>query len=738
MMSNKILDGLNTNQQEAVVNTDGPLLILAGAGSGKTKTLTHRIAYIVQNKQIKPHNILAVTFTNKAAAEMKNRIFSMLKHDNEQDIDRFLPWMGTFHSICVKILRRELNQIGEDSSFVIYDSADQLTVIKKAMKEMNVDVKRFSPQAVKSHISNAKNELINPKEYQQGAHLSPFTEVVSDIYSYYQKTLHQNNAFDFDDLIMKTVLLLEQNASVKEKYHSIFRYIFIDEYQDTNFAQYNLVNLLINNEQNICVVGDDAQSIYSWRGATIRNILEFEKDFPKAKVIKLEQNYRSTQNILSAANAIIAKNKGQKKKNLWTQNGEGKKIVIFEATNEVEEGKYISEQIKSMINVDENKKIGYKDMAVLYRTNAQSRALEEVFMRYGIPYRIIGGVRFYERKEIKDIVSYLRVITNPIDTISLTRIINLPARGIAKNTIEAMEQISNEYSLSVWETIVRINMEDNGVYEMAEGKINLRAIRSVVKFYDIIQKLQGQIGEMNCSEFLIEVLKQTGYEEYINDGTIEGDTRMENLQELLTVLKKYDIYNADEGIRIFLEEVSLISDIDNYDDDEEAITMMTLHSAKGLEFPIVFLAGMEENIFPHARSITDEGEMAEERRLCYVGVTRAKEYLYLIYSQNRRIFGSMYTNIPSRFIDDIPLDLIETKKTQNKASKQKAKIHKSITTEKIVLDEEYGDYRSGDKVLHPQFGEGMIVQIQGGILKIAFAGQGVKSLAASIAPLKKI
>jgi DNA helicase-2/ATP-dependent DNA helicase PcrA len=735
-MNTQILTSLNKNQQEAVITTEGPLLILAGAGSGKTKTLTHRIAYIVQEKKVSPYNILAVTFTNKAAAEMKNRVFGMLNPgDNNSNADRFLPWMGTFHSICVKILRRDITNIGGDSSFVIYDAADQLTVIKKVMKEQNIDAKQFSPQAIKAHISNAKNELINAKTYQESAHLSQFTEIVGDVYVDYQKTLQRNNALDFDDLIMKTVLLLENNPTIRDKYIALFKYIFIDEYQDTNFAQYNLVNLLINHEQNICVVGDDAQSIYSWRGATIRNILEFEKDFPKSIVIKLEQNYRSSQNILSAANAIIVKNKGQKKKNLWTENGEGAKIVVFEANNEVDEGKFIIDQIKNISTKDE---LSYKDAAVLYRTNAQSRALEEIFMRYNIPYRIIGGVRFYERKEIKDILSYLRVITNPADSIGLTRIINLPARGIAKNTLEALNLIMNEYSLNMWETITQIAAEDNGIYDMAEGKINSRAIGSLVKFHEMIDKLQSHMNDLSPAEFLISVLKNSSYEDYIDDGSIEGETRMENIRELLTVLKKYDIYNAAEGIRIFLEEVSLISDIDNYDGDEDAVTMMTLHSAKGLEFPVIFLAGMEENIFPHARSITDEGEMAEERRLCYVGVTRAKKYLHLIYSQNRRIFGSVYTNIPSRFIEDIPAELIEKQQTDLKTSKKLGIINKLTNSQKIVLDEECGDYRSGDKVIHPLFGEGMIVQIKGGVLKIAFAGQGIKSLAASIAPLTKV
>ena len=617
---------------------------------------------------------------------------------------------------------------------MIYDSADQLTVVKKVMKEIAIDPKQFSPQAVKAHISMAKNEMMSAKTYQESAHMSPFSEVVGDVYIKYQKTLETNGAVDFDDLIMKTVILLENNPEIRDKYKTIFKYIFIDEYQDTNFAQYNLVNLLINAEQNICVVGDDAQSIYSWRGATIRNILEFEKDFPKAKIVKLEQNYRSTQNILSAANAVIAKNKGQKKKNLWTENKKGAKISVYEALNEIDEGKYIADKIKDLKIKNQ---YNYNDFSILYRTNAQSRALEETLLKYNIPYRIIGGVRFYERKEIKDILSFLRIVVNASDAISLSRIINIPPRGIAKKTVECLNTIAEEYSLSLWEIIQRIADGENGVSEMAENDINTRAINNIQKFFKLIDKLKNKLDELTPLEFMAELLSKTGYEEYIDDGSIEGDTRIENIRELLTVLKKYDMYNAAEGIRVFLEEVSLISDVDNYNQNEDAVTLMTLHSAKGLEFPVVFLAGMEENIFPHARSVTEEAEMAEERRLCYVGVTRAEKYLFMIYSQTRRIFGSVYNNIPSRFIEDIPKELVEKESAMNNVVAP-AKSYHLGKSKKIVLDETCGDYKSGDKVNHPQFGVGRIIQIQGGILKVAFEGQGVKSLAASIAPLKKV
>lgn len=731
----QILENLNEPQVEAVKQIDGPLLILAGAGSGKTKTLTHRIAYIIEQKKINPYNILAVTFTNKAAGEMKKRIWEMMKLTKSvEDIDRVMPWMGTFHSICVKILRREIEHIGGKSNFIIYDAADQLTVIKKVMKELAVDPKQFSPQAVKAHISRAKNELMDAKTYQQSAHMSPFTEIVGDVYIGYQKTLNDNGALDFDDLIMKAVIILENNPKIRDKYREMFKYIFIDEYQDTNFAQYNLVNLLINKDQNICVVGDDAQSIYSWRGATIRNILEFEKDFPKAKIIKLEQNYRSTKNILSAANAVIEKNKGQKKKNLWTENSQGAKVFVFEANNESDEGKFIADKISEISKKD---KLNYNDFAILYRTNAQSRALEESLMKYNIPYRIIGGLRFYERKEIKDILSYLRVILSTSDTISLNRIINLPPRGIAKKTVDNLNLIASEYSLNLWEVVARIYEGENGAADQAENLINSRAVNAITKFYKTIDKLKNSLEKYTTLELVVELLRKTGYEDYINDGTIEGETRVENIRELLTVIKKYDMYNAAEGLRIFLEEVSLISDIDNYNPNEEAITLMTLHSAKGLEFPVVFLAGMEENIFPHARSVTEEAEMAEERRLCYVGITRAEKYLMMIYAQTRRIFGSVYNNIPSRFIEDIPESLVVKESSMCNSKPEKIKSYKLSKSERIVLDETCGDYKSGDKVAHPQFGIGRIVQIQGGILKVAFEGKGVKSLAASIAPLTK-
>lgn len=731
-----LLKNLNPKQKEAVLSTDGPLLILAGAGSGKTKTLTHRIAHIVKEQKIDPYNILAVTFTNKAAAEMKQRIYKLLDQKNN-DINRFLPWMGTFHSICVKILRKEIGRLGYKSNFVIYDSADQLTVIKKAMKEKGIDSKQFAPQAIKSHISRAKNELMSAKQYQESAHMSSFTEAVGDVYVKYQSILKENQALDFDDLIMNSVLLLENNPDVRETYKNIFKYIFIDEYQDTNFAQYTLISLIMNKECNICVVGDDAQSIYSWRGATLRNILEFEKDFPKAKVIKLEQNYRSTKNILKAANAIILLNKKQKKKNLWTDNEDGSLLNLYEATSEQDEGRFISDQILDLVK---NDNLEYSDFAILYRTNAQSRALEEIFLRYNIPYRIVGGVKFYERKEIKDILAYMNLLVNVDDNLSLERIVNVPARGISKNTIEFLHTISSEHQLNIWEVMCKITEENNEIAELAENHINSRATRAIIDFVQKINNFKNQISSFSsCTELIDGLMKITGYQDYIDDGSIEGETRLENIKELMTVIQKYDAYTAEEGIKLFLEEIALISDIDNFDTNENAVTLMTLHSAKGLEFPVVFIAGMEENIFPHARSITETNEMDEERRLCYVGITRAESKLFLIYSQMRRIFGSVYNNLPSRFIEDIPAELIDKISLSNSKNTIRSVISKNFKNEEpVVLDEEHEKYSSGDQVRHPKFGIGRIVQIKGGVLKVAFEGEGVKSLAASIAPLEKL
>ncbi len=735
-MKDNILDGLNDKQREAVLCTDGPLLILAGAGSGKTKTLTHRIAYIVREKKISPYNILAVTFTNKAAKEMKTRIAKLLQLSNTHgSMESNLPWMGTFHSICVRILREHAGKIGYKTSFAIYDGDDQLTAIKKIMKEQQIDPKQYHPQAIRAYISGAKNELTDAKHYQEMAHINDFTAVVATVYTKYQRLLQDNNAMDFDDLIMKTVILLETYPDIRRDYQEKFKYIMIDEYQDTNQAQYSLVMLLVSQKHNICVVGDDAQSIYSWRGATIRNILEFEKDFKEAKVIKLEQNYRSTKNILSAADQIIAKNQGQKKKKLWTENPAGEKLTIYQAQNETDEARFVAEQIARST---EKENLEWKDFAILYRTNAQSRIMEEMLLKYGIHYRIIGGLKFYERKEIKDVLAYLKTIVNSTDILSLSRIINTPPRGITKKTLEQLEVIAREYSLNIWEIIEKIAKQDNGIYELAQNHLNTRAIKNLVIFQQFIADCQQKLAKYNPSEFLVEVINKSGYREWLNDKTIEGETRLENLQELLTVLEKYNDYTADEGLRLFLEEVALITDIDNFDDNENTVTLMTLHSAKGLEFSVVFILGMEENLFPHARSVLEAAEMEEERRLCYVGVTRAKKILYLTHAQLRNIFGNTQINPPSRFLSDISDDLV------NRTSPKKSKLSKlgniirPKPSQKIILDEDWGVFKSGDLVEHPKFGRGRIVQIQGGIIKVGFQSGGIKSLAAAIAPLKKI
>ena len=738
-MKENIVQGLNEKQKEAVLCTDGPLLILAGAGSGKTKTLTHRIAYIVWEKKISPYNILAVTFTNKAAKEMKTRIAKLLNLSGAQgSLETNLPWMGTFHSICVRILREHAGKLGYKNSFAIYDSDDQLTAVKKIMKEHHIDPKQYHPQAIRAHISGAKNELIDPKHYQEMAHINDFSSMVSTVYTHYQKLLKDNNAMDFDDLIMNTVILLEKYPEIRRDYQQKFQYVLIDEYQDTNQAQYTLVMLFINQKNNICVVGDDAQSIYSWRGATIRNILEFEKDFKNTKVIKLEQNYRSTKNILAAADQVIAKNTNQKKKKLWTENPTGEKLTFYQAQNELDEAKFVAEEI---LRIKDKGEEDFKDFAILYRTNAQSRTIEEMLLKYNIHYRIVGGLKFYERKEIKDALAYLKLIVNPTDILSLSRIINTPPRGITKNTLNSLEVIAREYSMNIWEVISRIAKDNNGIKELAENHINARAIKNLINFFEFISEWQGKMGKNNPSEFLVEIINKSGYRDWLNDKSIEGETRLENLQELLTVLEKYNEFDAEEGIRLFLEEVVLITDIDNYDENENVVTLMTLHSAKGLEFPIVFMVGMEENLFPHARSIMEAAEMEEERRLCYVGITRAKKCLYLTYAQLRNIFGNTQINPPSRFLADIPGELINEvgqKKRLSILKNPTLGVRANKMGQKIILDEDWGIFKSGDKVTHPKFGRGRIVQIQGGIIKVGFESGGIKSLAAAIAPLKKI
>lgn len=656
-----LLATLNSEQQRAVLQSDGPVLILAGAGSGKTKTLTHRIAYLINEKHISPYNILAVTFTNKAAKEMQERIHRLLASESDDKKMR-LPWMGTFHRVCVFLLRRELQPkpnvsistsepvsaqeldrhtdpvLGHyTSSFTIYDEDDSIVAIKRAMSELGVDTKKFNPRAVKSFISGAKNELLSPSGYEPFA-TGYFAEQVAKIYRRYQSILRAANAMDFDDIIMNTVHLLEKNQDILEKYQKQFQYIMVDEYQDTNHAQYKLIKILAEAHNNLCVVGDDYQSIYSWRGADFRNILNFEKDYPEAAVIKLEQNYRSTGTILEAANQVISKNTNRTDKKLWTENPQGLPITVVECEDDRDEGDFLIREIRSLTQS------GFQpnDISVLYRMNSQSRSLEEAMLRQSIPYRLIGALRFYERKEIKDTLAYLRVLLNPNDVISLSRVINVPPRGIGDKSLEKTL------------TILQARRENKPDPEPMPPKAadflammeDLRNLIGLHKFDD------GQ-AEKTPAEIIDMIVRRSGYKDYIDDGTIEGEARWENLEELMAVASQHT------DLPGFLEEVSLVADIDNYDPNESAVTMMTLHAAKGLEFPVVFIVGMEEGIFPHSRSLLDANEMEEERRLCYVGMTRAKQRLYLVRAGRRIGWGGLVSNPKSRFLEELPEALIE-------------------------------------------------------------------------------
>ena len=636
----EILEGLNDKQYEAVVNTEGPCLVIAGAGSGKTKVLTHKIAYLIKEKGVKPWDILAITFTNKAANEMKERIANLVG-DEAADI-----WMGTFHSICVRILRRFIDRIGFDTSFIIFDTTDQRTLVKNCLKDLNIDDKLFNERSVLSEISNAKNEMLEPDQYTLRANGDFRKEKISEVYGLYQKRLKENNAIDFDDIINYTIKILQENEDIREYYSNKFKYVLVDEYQDTNKSQFTLVTILASRYKNITVVGDNDQGIYSFRGADISNILNFEKDFPGTKIIKLEQNYRCTGNILKAANSVIKNNEVKYKKELWTQNEEGNLPKVYQADNEYDEASYIVEQIEHLKREEYYK---YQDFAILYRMNTQSRAIEDILRRENIPYKIIGGLKFYERKEIKDIIAYLRLIQNSNDNLSLRRIINEPKRGIGKTSLDKIEALSNETEIPMYEIIKKAD----------EFGLN-RVFLNSREFVNAIEELKAKKDEMPISELIKETLKKTGYTKALqNENTIEAENRIENLEEFLTVAIEFEEQEAENGLREFLEGITLSSDIDDLDEDADYVTLMTLHSAKGLEFPVVFLVGMEEGIFPGYKSISEPKELEEERRLCYVGITRAKEHLFLTCSKQRTIFGSTSYNQVSRFLKEIPEDLLE-------------------------------------------------------------------------------
>ena len=757
-----ILEGLNNKQYEAVVNTEGPCLVIAGAGSGKTKVLTHKIAYLMQEKNAKPWDILAITFTNKAANEMKERIEGLVG-DAVRDM-----WIGTFHSICVRILRRFIDRIGFEPSFIIFDTSDQKTLIKACLKELGIDDKMFTDRAVQSEISNAKNEMLEPEQYLVRANGDFRKEKIASIYQLYQKKLKENNAIDFDDIINYTIKILLENLDVLEYYSNKFKYILVDEYQDTNKAQFTLVTMLASKNGNITVVGDNDQGIYSFRGADISNILNFERDFPGTKIIKLEQNYRCTGNILNVANSVIKHNEVKYDKKLWTENETGNLPKFYLADNEYDEGTYIVKQIEHLKREEYYK---YSDFAILYRMNTQSRAIEDILRRENIPYKIVGGLKFYERKEIKDIISYLRLIQNQSDNLSLKRIINEPKRGIGKTSLENIEQLSNSNGVSMYEIIK--NAEQYGLNRVF---LNSR------EFVNAIEELIAQKEELSISELIKQTLKKTGYVKALEqENTIEAENRIENLDEFLTVAIEFEEEFAENKLSDFLEGITLSSDLDNMEEAEESVTLMTLHSAKGLEFPVVFLVGMEEGIFPGYKSIGEPKELEEERRLCYVGITRAKENLYLTCSKQRTIFGSTSCNPMSRFLKEIPKELLDGYEEEDskkefsdtkyswtygskdngniktyKITEQKSKVAaasgfmfrtadnflNSLTSNKKQETIDLSKYEEGVRVFHKKFGEGTIqlVEPEGEDLKvdINFDKVGHKRLMAKFAGLEII
>ncbi|MBE6013623.1 MAG: DNA helicase PcrA [Lachnospiraceae bacterium] len=735
-----LLDKLNPVQRTAAMHTEGPLLILAGAGSGKTRVLTHRIAYMIE-KGISPYNILAITFTNKAAKEMKERVNALVGND--------AVWVSTFHSTCVRILRREIHHINYDNSFTIYDADDSLKLIKDCIKEANINEKQFPPKSVQAVIGGEKDKLVTAEEFERKSQSDYRLSQISKVYSLYQKRLKSNNALDFDDIIFLTVKLFTARPDILEKYQNRFQYIMVDEYQDTNFAQYSLIKLLSSKSHNLCVVGDDDQSIYGWRGADISNILDFEKDFKNATVIKLEQNYRSTQNILTAANAVINNNISRKNKVLWTENEEGRNINFYKASNDLEEAQFICEKI------EEHKNTGgsYNDMAVLYRQNSLSRSVEDMLVKSNIPYKIYGGVRFYDRKEVKDVLAYLKAIYNPFDDVAFKRIINTPKRGIGDTTANKISEYAIQNEMSFFDAMK--NPE-------CLLELGTRAKR-IEEFINLMEELKSFAYVNMVSEVIEYVMEKTGYiKELETEGTDEARSRIENIEELMNKAGEFEESSEDKTLSAFLEEVSLVADIDGFDDSSENVSLMTLHSSKGLEFPIVFIAGFEENIFPSYRSMFsgDLSDLEEERRLCYVGITRAENSLYLTSASQRMQHGQIVCNLPSRFLKEIPINIIDRNMQESKSKfEASGNIGKMAPVNaKENMKSSFGgknyrenpipapknitlDFEIGDKVKQMKYGVGTVKDIRPAgadyEVSIEFPGVGVKKFMAHFSNLKK-
>lgn len=737
--------GLNPEQRRAVTTVNGPVLILAGAGSGKTKTLTHRIAYLIAEAHVSPHQILAVTFTNKAAAEMKERVELLFKHSLGDQPFRVPEFMGTFHSLCVRILRRDIEVLGYSRNFNIIDADDQLGLVKKAMKELEMNPDQLRPRSLLEAVSTAKNRQISVDRFTTEAE-SYFEELVAKVYERYQTMLKEENCLDFDDLIALTVRLFKEHPEVLARYQEIFHYILVDEYQDTNPLQYELVTMLAAKRRNLFVIGDDYQSIYSWRQADIRNILSFEEDYPEAVVITLDQNYRSTQNILDAATSIIANNVHQRHKKLWTEKKEGEQIVLYPAADENDEARFIVAELRAMKAAGR----AYREGAILYRTNAQSRSVEEALLKAAIPYLIIGGVRFYARKEIKDVLAYLRFLANPRDRIALERLIDEPKRGLGRVTLGVWVEAARAQSLDYLAIVPYLRSQ-----ALLQEK-KLRTIEGVAElFLHWRDSLEHETG-LTLAHLIDVVTRESGYLETLRDGTTEGEVREENVRELLSVAKKFDTLPAREALTRFLEEVALIADTDSLDEGADAVRLMTVHSSKGLEFPVVFLIGLEEGIFPHSRSALSPAELEEERRLMYVGLTRAREKAYLLHAEIRTLFGGMQVNPPSRFLAEIPDALIERREQKpesaffpsrkpsfgfgggyrKKTSSTPFSSKKEVNIERPL--EAATDLRPGDMVEHPQFGSGLVISIEGKLVSVAFKRAGVKKMMLGVAPLKKL
>ena len=727
---NSLLTGLNKEQQQAVQHTEGPLLILAGAGSGKTKVLTVRIAHLLA-QGVNPYEILAITFTNKAAKEMKSRVEGLVG-----DVANRI-WLSTFHSFCAKFLRFELdNFLGYNSNFTIYDTSDSQAVIKAALKALNLDDKYYPVGAMIAAISDAKNKLLFASDFRKQAR-DFYQQKVADVYEYYERELRKNNALDFDDLLLVAVKLLQSNEAVLDKYSKRFRYVMIDEYQDTNHAQYLLAKLLASRWKNIAVVGDADQSIYAWRGADIQNILDFEKDYPNCTSIKLEQNYRSTKIILDAANAVIENNEGRPKKNLWTDKTEGAKIQHFTAQSEHEEAAFIGDTIAKKHDIHG---VPYGDMAILYRTNAQSRVLEEALIKRALPYTMVGGTKFYDRKEIKDVLAYLRVLYNPFDDLSLLRIINVPKRSIGATTVAKLQDYARANGTSLFMTLTQLHLVDS---------INGKTKEKLEEFGILIFTLVAEMEDRTVLDILESILDRTGYLAQLEESTDPQDqARAENIGELLSVAKDFQDTNPSGTVEDFLEQVALVNDVDSFEQEESKVTLMTLHAAKGLEFPIVFLGGLEEGLFPHSRTLMNPEEIEEERRLAYVGITRAEKELYISNATTRTVFGRTSSYLPSRFIDEIPEELVDGLRAKRKVPddiKCHVPQHMSVTsrpvTKPIVRNEVIADWKIGDTAIHSKWGNGKVINVAGegaGMkLTIEFPTQGVRVVMAKFAPVKK-